>query len=224
MVIFSTVGIFVPSASAFLLNAKMPVCMDGPTEMKVDNRRILEFKRSTRNQYLDRGFVEGRVVVAPEVKNDHDHFSISIGPGSRDTIEIIYNSNFGDMSAIRVGDRVVVCGDYITANARTGSYDPSPDGAIIHWVHFNPGTRTSSSNHEHGFIMAGSDLIGFDDAPAGDWDGRIIPAPQPSKKPKQKNGPGVKPADRRGQSTRPRPSGDRWKACRSLQECSDRNH
>ena len=134
----------------------MPVCMNGPDEMSIDNARILKFKSSTRNQYLDRGFVEGKVLKAPGIKNDHDHFVIAIGSGANDTLEIIYNRDFGDMPSINVGDRVVVCGDYITANAKAGGYDPSPEGAIIHWVH----ESNDPYRHESGFLIMDGELVG----------------------------------------------------------------
>lgn len=241
-IVFSSVGFLVPSAHAYLPNAKMPVCLDGPNEMRIDNARVLKFKATTKNQYLDRGFVEGRVLETPDVQNDHDHFVISIGPGKRDTLEIVYNTEFGAMPPMKIGDPIVVCGDYITSIAKAGGYDASSEGAIMHWIHFNPGTRSSSSRHEHGFVMLGSNLVGFDEAPLGDWDGRIIPAPQPGKGPKKpnptepevKDGDAKKPTrrnadptprrrtDDRDQGSR-RPNSGRWKPCRSLEECRARN-
>lgn len=264
-IVFASVSFLITSsANAYLSNSKMPACLDGPDEMRIDNARVLKMKTTTKNAYLDRGFVEGTVVEAPTVKNGHDHFVISIGPGPRDTLEIVYNKEFGSMPTMNVGDNITVCGDYITSTARTGQYDPSPEGALIHWIHFNPATRAGSMNHEHGFVMVGNNLVGFDDAPAGAWDGRIIRTSQPNggnnknqnggddvtvgnKKPTQPratdpvvqdNG-GAMPAptrnenpqnnpqtrkrssDNRGQTRRPYPG--RWKPCRTLQECSDRN-
>ena len=251
-IVFSSIGLFVSSAQAYLPQAKMPVCMNGPDAMQVDNARVLKFKSSTRNQYLDRGFVEGKVLKAPGIKNDHDHFVIAIGPGERDTLEIIYNREFGDMPSIRVGDRVVVCGDYITANAKAGGYDPSPEGAIIHWVHFNPGTRSSSAFHEHGYIVVESDLIGFDESPVGNWNGEIYKSQQPTgqtrtttypkmgeasdepvvteptdsepqNRDKQKKTEKPKSRGRSGGGRQDERNPGRWKSCRSLEECSARN-
>jgi len=178
-IVFSACGFLSPSAHAFLPNAQMPACLDGPDELKIDNDRVLKLKTTTRNQYLARAFVQGRVVDALNSQNGHDHFSISIGPGPTDTLEIIYNIEFGAMPNFKVGDPVIVCGDYITSTAAAGGYPASPDGAIVHWIHFNPGTRQGSATHAHGFVMMGTDLIGFDNAPPGDWSGRIFKAPQP---------------------------------------------
>ncbi len=181
-VVFASVGFFIASSAfAYLPNAKLPACLEGPNEIQVDNARVLKMKTTTRNQYLARAYVQGSVTELPSVQNGHDHFVISIGPGASDTLEIIYNKEFGAMPTMRLGDTVSVCGDYITSTAQSGRYPPSPEGAIMHWIHFNPGTRAGSATHEHGFVMHnGSDLIGFDIAPAGDWSGKIIPGPQPS--------------------------------------------
>lgn len=228
-----SVSFFASPAHAFLPNAKMPACLDGPDEMRIDNQRVLDMKRTTKNQYLDRAFVEGRVARMFNDQTGHDHFSIAIGPGQQDTIEIVYNQEFGSSPNFQIGDPIVVCGDYITANAKAGGYKPSPDGAIIHWVHFNPGTRSGSERHEHGFIMFGADLVGFDEAPIGDWDGRIVKAPQPDGKDINKDYPRAGTNVRRSsnrQPTRPvyqnrRPSqpSRRGGPCRNFQECRSRN-
>lgn len=236
---FSAASFSVPSAHAYLPDAKMPACLDGPDAMKIDNERVLRFKTTTRNQYLDRGFVKGRVTEAPNVQRGHDHFTISIGPGPKDTLEIIYNREFGAMPNIRVGDEAVVCGDYITSIAQSGHYPPSPEGAIVHWVHFNPGSREGSARHAHGFIMVGANLIGFDEAPAGDWDGRIIRTSEPNGAgndpenparrdvPRQQDQgaaesprPKVKAKDRRREN---RKNSRHMKVCSSLRECSEQN-
>jgi hypothetical protein len=229
--VFSVVSFSVPSAEAYLSNAMLPVCLNGPERLPIDNAKILKLKATTRNQYLDRGFVRGKVVEAPTQVNDHDHFLISIGPGPKDLLEIIYNKDFGSMPNIRVGDDVVACGDYITANQSTGRYPASPAGAILHWVHFNPGTRAGSATHAHGFVMVGTNLIGFDDAPPGSWDGRIIKTGQPTGNVSNPSAPTpttrVQTPNRRpstgNSSGRPKNYPKRWKACSSLDECRARN-
>jgi len=171
------------SAQAFLSNAQTPVCLEGPQEISVDNARVLRFKVQEKNQFLARAYVEGKVISMPEQQGDHDHFSISIGNKATDTLEVIYNNEFGNMPNVQLGDQVTVCGDFINSFARAGGYDASPDGAIIHWVHYNPGTRSSSRGHEHGFIQFGTDLVGFDAAPAKAWDGIIgFGSPKKSRK------------------------------------------
>jgi hypothetical protein len=174
-IFLSVVLVSFPSANAFLDRAEMPVCLDDGQEMQIDNDQILKYKSDTKNQFQARGFIEGTVIAVPEVMNKHDHFAISIGPGPKDTIEVIYNNNpeFGPMPSVQPGDPIVVCGDYITSYAKSGRYEASPEGAIIHWVHYNPGNRDNV--HEHGFIyFSGSQtLVGFDDAPPPAWQGAI---------------------------------------------------
>ena len=179
MVVLGFLVFSTQSSFAFLQDQKVPSCFDKNTEIQVDNDRVLKFKTGTKNQFTARGYISGTIITQPELKNDHSHFIIQIGPGSKDTIEVIYNISpeFGEMAPLNVGDSVSVCGDYITSYARAGGYDPSPAGALIHWVHYNPANRSGSMNHEHGFIMSGSTLIGFDRAPADDWNGKIIPQP-----------------------------------------------
>jgi hypothetical protein len=229
-IVFASLGFLTASsAHAFISNAKMPVCLDGPTEMQVDNSRILALKHSTKNQYLDRAFVQGTIISAPTVQNGHDHFAIKIGPGAQDNIEIIYNIEFGAMPSMTIGQTITVCGDYITSNAAAGGYQASPDGAIIHWIHFNPGSRSGSANHAHGFVMNGSNLIGFDGAPTGDWNGQVVKTTEPTG-----GTPSVSPAAQDNSQSQPprsrpsnpgngRPSVGRWHPCRSIQECSARN-
>ncbi len=160
------------SAHAFLENAKTPVCLDGRSEISVDNQSALRFKSEEKNGALTRAFIRGRIISAPVRQGDHDRFSISIGSGPRDTVEVIYNVDFGSMPAFSRGDDVVVCGDFINSFAQNGRYKPSPDGAIIHWVHYNPGDRSTA--HEHGFIQIETDLVGFDDAPRQAWTGAVV--------------------------------------------------
>jgi hypothetical protein len=177
-----------PSAHAYIENARMPVCLDGSEELRVDNERVLDLKRTSKNQTLARAFIEGKVISEDHRKNDHDHFVISIGPGKDDTLEIIYNDDreFGPLGQINIGDDITVCGDYITSTARARGYDPSPQGAIVHWIHYNPGDRSDS--HEHGFVMLrGSTLVGFDEAPDAAWDGKIVRGSGGGKRPKQRN-------------------------------------
>lgn len=238
-IVFSSAGLL-SSAHAYLPNAKMPVCMDEAAEMKTDNARILRFKRESKNQYMARSFVEGIVLDVGGPRNGHDRFAISIGSGENDTLEIVYNRSFGKMPSIQVGDPVAVCGDYITSKAHSGRYPPSPEGAIIHWAHYNPANRSGSLNHKHGFIMFGSNLVGFDQASPGAWDGTVSRSPRPSVENgspnpsdvgqpaagKQNGNSGrskVQTSQRPSGRSTQRPQQTRWKPCRSLQECSARN-
>jgi hypothetical protein len=229
-IVFASLGFLTASsAHAFISNAKMPVCLDGSAEMQVDNSRVLALKQTTKNQYLDRAFVQGTIISAPTVQSGHDHFAIKIGPGAQDNIEIIYNKEFGAMPSMSIGQTVAVCGDYITSNAAAGGYKASPDGAIIHWIHFNPGSRPGSANHAHGFVMNGSNLIGFDAAPTGDWNGQVVKTAEPTLP--GGSTPVASPTQDNSQPPRSRPSNPgigrppvgRWHPCRSIQECSARN-
>lgn len=228
LAIFLSIIFSVSGAQAVLNNAKTPVCLDGRNEMKIDNQRVIDMKHNTPNQYLDRGFIDGVVVRPPSTQNGHQHFSLILSNNNKDTIEIVYNNDFGTMPQrpVRVGDHVVICGDYITSFARGGGYDASPDGALIHWVHYNPATRPGSMKHEHGFMMFGTDLVGFDSAPEAAWDGTIVPGAK-NKGDKVGNSGNRRNSNdqyyrslRRGGSPR---SSNRPGVCRTLSECSARN-
>ena len=116
-----------------------PPCPDGMGgEIQINNEQVLTWKKSTPNQYLNRAKVKGVVQdIYPERKT-HYHFQIKIGPKEKDTLEVIYNIGFGEINRIVPGMNAVACGDYITSNAPTDVYQPSPDGAIIHWLHRSP--------------------------------------------------------------------------------------
>ena len=60
-------------------------CYDGSSLMPLNNGRILEFKKSTQNQFRARGYVRGPVVEVYPDRNSHDHFSIRIGEGRTDS-------------------------------------------------------------------------------------------------------------------------------------------
>jgi hypothetical protein len=97
-------------------------------------------------------------------KTGHAHFAINLDQSSAGDIEIIYNDEFGALPRLQPGTQVVACGDYITAGPR--SRLPSPMGAIIHWVHYNPGTRDGGA-HPHGFLYIGGQVYGFSQQTAG---------------------------------------------------------
>jgi hypothetical protein len=222
-ILLSVVLVSFPSAYAYLDNAELPLCFDGDNEVQVDNEQILKYKRDTRNQFQARGYIQGKILAMPDVINDHDHFAISIGSGPRDTIEVIYNRDreFGPMPNVNVGDEIVVCGDYITSSAKSGRYEASPQGAIIHWVHYNPGNR--NSKHEHGFIYFPSErtLVGFDDAPTTAWSG-TVGGDHGSSSSRDRSG-GYDGGNRPRKKKRHLLESDDWSPCTSLAECSERN-
>lgn len=168
-------------ASAVINNAKVPVCLEKARgkEMQVDNQQVLVWKTTTKNNFHARGYVEGTMKTPIQKQGDHYHFILQIDSGAKDVIEIIYNQEFGSLPQAKVGDRVSACGDYITSYAKSGGYEASPAGALIHWVHFNPATRPTSATHPHGFIVfPNSALAGFDQAPEADWSGDIVKGPE----------------------------------------------
>lgn len=150
------------TATAQAGNNRIDCIADGKA-IDVNNQQVLKWKTSTKNSYQDRARVEGPIVRLYADKNGHEHFSISIGKAATDTIEIIYNHDFGAIPNLRVGDTVEACGDYITSFARSGPYPPSPDGAIVHWVHGAP----DLGKHPHGYVMVNGALYGQDIENAG---------------------------------------------------------
>ena len=126
-----------------------------------NNSQVLEWKSEAQNQFEARGHVQGQIVRVYPDRNGHEHFAIQIGPNPTDTVEIIYNQDFGPVPAPTVGLPVEACGDYITSvgpspgpNGQT--YPASPDGALIHWVHMAPGR----SGHNSGYLVVGGVLTG----------------------------------------------------------------
>ncbi len=132
-----------------------PECMASGRALSIDNGQVLKWKESTPNQFLARAYVEGTVVTVYPDRNGHEHFAIRIGNEPTDMLEVVYNSEFGEMPTPTVGMKVEACGDYITSTAQTEAYPPSPVGAIIHWVHKSP------SKHDSGFVMLDGVLYGY---------------------------------------------------------------
>lgn len=217
-IVFSSVVGFLPSAHAYLPNAKTPLCFDRSESIEIDNERVLRMKEEKPNQFKARAFVSGKVITEPKLVGGHERFSIMIGSNTTDTLEMVYNVSpeFGDLPPVRIGDDIVVCGEFINSFKDGGGYKASPDGAIVHWVHYNPGDR--DPDHEHGFMMFDGNLAGFDDAAPGAWEGEIEGGGGG-------NGQSGRKAKKNG-SNRSRLDDDRtsrWRPCRSLEECRERN-
>ena len=119
------------------------------------NDQVIAWKTSTPNQHLERGHVAGIIKEVYPDRNGHTHFSIKIGNGPKDTIEVIYNVEFGAIPNLATGMQVEACGDYITSTAATLQYQASPDDAIIHYIH-----KSTSRNHRNGFLMINGALCG----------------------------------------------------------------
>jgi hypothetical protein len=122
-------------------------CLDHGRSLEVINDQVLNWKVSTRNAFRARARIEGVVDQVFPDHSGHRHFSLKIGPNENDHVEVIYNLSFGNLPNPSLGDHASACGDYITSIARTGHYPPSPDGAIIHWVHHSP------NGHEPGYVI-----------------------------------------------------------------------
>jgi hypothetical protein len=132
-------------------------CLDeNRQELPVINEQVLRWKAQTPNQYQARARIRGIIRDVYPNRNGHYHFNALIGPKEKDTIEVVYNISFGEVDNIVPGLTVEACGDYITSNAPTQVYQPSPDGAIIHWIHRSPNTR----RHLHGYMKINDVLYG----------------------------------------------------------------
>ncbi len=139
-----------------------PQCYDGGEALPANNAQVLRWKTTTENQFLARGHIRGTLLTqyrhVGSGRSSHTHFSVQIGSSARDSIEIVYNDEFGELPRLRRGMKVEACGDYITASEQAGHYPPSPDGAIVHWTHVNP----NGGNHEDGYVEIDGKLYGQD--------------------------------------------------------------
>ena len=173
--------------------AEIPLCAaKNGGALSIDNNRVLELKRTTPNQFLERARVEGRITRIFDGNPEHQHFEIQIGSQAGEVIELVFNQDFG-RPVVKVGDEVEACGDYITSNAPTDRYQASPSGAIVHWLHEN----SRGGGHPDGYIVVNDRLMyGFgrlplevqaDDAKSDSVTGtpaedrKASPAPAPSR-------------------------------------------
>ena len=148
----------------------IPVCVNNRGDRIADpnNDQVLQWKKSTPNQYLNRGYIKGTLVGVYDATKGHLHLDVFIGndgtgtTGKDTDLEVIYNQEFGtvDTSQLKPGAQVIACGDYITSTKQSGPYPPSPLGAILHWVH-----KAMNDNHPSGFLMIDGRLYGQMDAP-----------------------------------------------------------
>ncbi|MGZ3787357.1 MAG: hypothetical protein ACXVLQ_02475 [Bacteriovorax sp.] len=144
-ILFSLTMFLSINYSAF--SALDETCLDHGRPLDVINEQVITWKSSTANAFLARARIEGTVDQVFPDHSGHRHFSLKIGPNSTDHIEVIYNLSFGNLPVPTIGMTAEACGDYITSIAQTGSYPPSPDGGIIHWVHRSP------HGHEPGYVI-----------------------------------------------------------------------
>jgi hypothetical protein len=155
----SRVNAFI-SALAFLCFTTAqaaPACLDrNGRDLPIDDQTVLKLKVSTPNQFLSRAHISGTIETIYPIKNGHDHFQVKIGPKPDDTIEVIYNRSFGPLDPLIPGQTVEACGDYITSTAPTTNYEPSPDGAILHWVH----RSNNTGKHKSGYVIMNGKVLG----------------------------------------------------------------
>ena len=135
---------------------QVPTCLaQNGQVLQINNEQVLSFKQTSKDQFHSRGHIKGTLVNIFPDATGHHHMSVLIGPNNQDTIEVIYNEDFGSMPELQVGQIIEACGDYITARGTVGSYPASPDGAIVHWVHQSP-----NPNHLSGFVVINGDVCG----------------------------------------------------------------
>ena len=135
-----------------------PVCLDNNgNALDVNNDAVLNWKSTTANQFHARGHIQGTLVKIYPDYTGHHHLEIQIGQNRTDTIEVIYNEDFGATPSYAPGSTVESCGDYITANNHGGGGAPSPDGAILHWVH-----ASDTPRHPSGYLIIDGVLCGND--------------------------------------------------------------
>jgi hypothetical protein len=138
--------------------ALVPNCLDIDNRILPNlNQQVIFWKHNTPDQTLKRALVSGTVVTVYPNQTGHTHFSLDIDSIFGGDIEIIYNNEFGQLPVLMSGMRILACGDYITVSSR--AQRPSPMGAIIHWVHYNPGNRDNGL-HKDGFLVIDSKVYG----------------------------------------------------------------
>ncbi|OFY99005.1 MAG: hypothetical protein A2Z97_01465 [Bdellovibrionales bacterium GWB1_52_6] len=141
----------------------IPPCLAYGRDLPNNTQQVLHWKRTTSNQFQERGHVTGVITEIYPDKNGHEHFQITMGKRPGDTLEIIYNKDFGQIPSIQFGMQVEACGDYITSTAQSGPYPASPDGAILHWIHMNP----RGKGHDAGYLVLDGKLYGQEADNAG---------------------------------------------------------
>lgn len=152
----SLLTLFSVSAWAGYSSQSIPPCMDKKQVLPINNEEVLQWKQGTHNQFTARAHVSGQITRRFPNQTGHAHFEIKLGPGADDTLEVIYNLEFGALPKLQAGMTVEACGDYITSIAQSGSYPPSPSGAIIHWVH-----KANGKGHDSGYLVIDGKLYGY---------------------------------------------------------------
>ena len=144
------------SLAAFSAVADIPEClMKKGQVLPINNAQVLEWKNQTANQFHSRGHIKGILTQTYSEKTNHHHWQVQIGDTEKDTIEVIYNEDFGSVDRFTIGSQIEACGDYITSNKKGNGFPASPDGALVHWVHMSP-----NPNHLPGYLVVDGQLHG----------------------------------------------------------------
>ena len=154
LLILHTFIIFISSLT--FAQTQIPNCMARGKIMPIDNATVLKWKHTSANQFRSRGHILGTVVRVYPDHTGHHHNEVQIGSTANDYVEVIYNEEFGIVPQASPGAKFEACGDYITANKSIGRGPPSPDGALIHWVH----RSNDVVAHDSGYIVVNGILCG----------------------------------------------------------------
>ena len=98
-----------------------PACMSKSQALSVNNDQVLSWKAdsSIASGWLSRANVEGTVLGNFPDHSGHNHFLIQIGPTEQDTLEVVYNQEFGALPEIHSGMKAHACGDFINRPSKT---------------------------------------------------------------------------------------------------------
>lgn len=155
--VLSTLAMLCLSLSAWAEGP--PPCRDHGRPLPVNNSQVLHWKKETPNQYHARGHVTGTLLRVYQKSGSHTKLKLQVGARASDTIELVYNNEFGDLPELTKGASIEACGDYITSFAPSGPYQASPDGALVHWLHQNP----QSDSHDDGYLVIDGYVTGQED-------------------------------------------------------------
>lgn len=145
------------------LSETVPNCLAGGQELLSNNAAVLGWKNSTNNQYRNRAHIIGTLIKTYSDHTGHHHYSVLIGGNQNDTVEVIYNEDFGPVPQAAPGATIEACGDYITSNNSAGHFPVSPDGALVHWVHQSP----HPESHDSGYLVMNGVVCGQQASAAG---------------------------------------------------------
>lgn len=132
--------------------SEMPVCMGYDDQaMEFNENDLLYWRDNKQPNFTARAFVKGIMVSVLQNRKSHIHFELDLDMDmltTNDRVEVIYNTEFGELPPFRPGSTMIVCGDFIVE-------PESRFHAIVHWTHMSP-----RQNHRDGFILINSTLTG----------------------------------------------------------------